>query len=409
MLFGQNQPLQSSGNAPSSGWNLFGSNVNSTNSNLTNQNNSLFSTTGQVQPSSSNNNTIWGSGSSSYGTNTNQPNLFGNTGTSSNTSGLGNMAILGNSGVSTTNFGGLGLTGSLTGNLGGIGNSGTLSNTNMMGGMGGIGGMGTVGLRTNSGNSGILGNLNNATRTDGLVGLTGNSTNNTNSSLFGTSLTSQTNCPPGGAHYLPLNPTVGQLTNYIQSWKVDFENIEKQLRENDKHIEYLTNGKLVEITRLCTTYKQGVERRSDEIENIKARQDRIVDSIEDIIPNISTVQQLSYDLIQIYDRIKDIDSQQASQQIQPLRLPLPIFEFFCQNMSKKCQYIEETIRRLENTVSSLRNEINNMNGSETKRNIIQIINNHFEIFTNLLAQCSALHDKSESFVSISKLHETSRS
>ncbi|KAJ1608877.1 hypothetical protein OJ253_1740 [Cryptosporidium canis] len=210
------------------------------------------------------------------------------------------------------------------------------------------------------------------------------------------------------AQYLPLNPTVGQLTNYIQGWKSEFDEIENQLRGNDKHIEYLTNNKLVEITRLCSTYKKGVERRNEEIENIKSLQSRAQDSIESIISEITTVQQLSHDIIHIYDRIKDVDQNNSSRQTHPLRFPLPIFEFFCENMANKCKNIEETIGNLDRVVSSLREELTNATTEDVLKYIAEIINNNYESFYDLVTQCSQLHDKVESVVNISKLHEASR-
>ncbi|KAH8740058.1 hypothetical protein FG386_000885 [Cryptosporidium ryanae] len=222
--------------------------------------------------------------------------------------------------------------------------------------------------------------------------------------LCGTnSLVSQTQ-----AQYLPLNPTVGQLTNYIQSWKSEFDDIELKLRENDSHVEYLANNKLLEITRLCSTYKKGVERRNEEIENIKSRQCRVQDSIESIISEISTVQQLSHDLINIYDRVKEIDPKNSSRQIQPLRFPLPIFEFFCENLTKKCKYIEEMVDNLNGTVSSLREEMVNTTFEEILKYIVEVINNNYETFYTLVSQCSQLHDKTESILNISKLHEVGR-
>lgn len=211
------------------------------------------------------------------------------------------------------------------------------------------------------------------------------------------------------AQYLPLNPTVGQLTNYIQSWKAEFDEIENQLRGNDKHIEYLTNNKLVEITRLCSTYKKGVERRNEEIENIKSLQSRAQDSIESIISEITTVQQLSHDIIHIYDRVKDFDQNSSSRQAHPLRFPLPIFEFFCENMAKKCKSIEETIGNLDRVVSSLREELTNATTEDVLKYIAEIINNNYESFYDLVTRCSQLHDKTESVVNISRLHDTSRS
>ncbi|KAK6588773.1 hypothetical protein RS030_2255 [Cryptosporidium xiaoi] len=230
-------------------------------------------------------------------------------------------------------------------------------------------------------------------------------------SLFGgtNQLGSQTQVQNSSqAQYLPLNPTVGQLTNYIQSWKSEFEEIELKLSENDSHVEYLANNKLLEMTRLCSTYKKGVERRSEEIENIKSRQCRVCDSIESIISEISTVQQLSHDLIHIYDRVKEIDPKNSSRQIQPLRFPLPIFEFFCENMAKKCKYIEEIVGNLDRTVSSLREEMVNTTAEELLKCIAETINNNYENFYTLVSQCSQLHDKTESIVNISKLHEVSR-
>lgn len=210
------------------------------------------------------------------------------------------------------------------------------------------------------------------------------------------------------AQYLPLNPTVGQLTNYIQSWKCEFDSIEAQLRENDRHVEYLTNNRLIEITRLCNTYKKGVERRSEEIENIKARQSRVQDSIEAIISEIAIVQQLSHDIIHVYDRIKDIDSSYSSRQMQPLRFPLPIFEFFCENMAKKCKYIEEIIGSLDKTVLLLREEMSNTTAEDALKYIAEIISNNYETFYELVTRCSQLHDKTESIINISKLHEVNR-
>ncbi|KAH8583971.1 uncharacterized protein ELE39_002729 [Cryptosporidium sp. chipmunk genotype I] len=239
----------------------------------------------------------------------------------------------------------------------------------------------------------------------GILGSTGPSV-----SLFGTSqiqnqLQTQTNSQ---AQYLPLNPTVGQLTNYIQSWKAEFDEIENQLRGNDKHIEYLTNNKLVEITRLCSTYKKGVERRNEEIENIKSLQFRAQDSIESVISEITTVQQLSHDITHIYDRIKDIDQNNSSRQIQPLRFPLPIFEFFCENMAKKCKAIEEMIGNLDRAVSSLREELTNATAEDVLKYIAEIINNNYESFYDLVTKCSQLHDKTESVANISKLHDAGR-
>ena len=210
------------------------------------------------------------------------------------------------------------------------------------------------------------------------------------------------------AQYLPLNPTVGQLTNYIQTWKLEFDDIESKLRENESHVEYLTNNRLLETTRLCSTYKKGVERRNEEIENIKSRQSRVQDSIESIISEISTVQQLSHDLIHVYDRIKEIDPKSSSRQIQPLRFPLPIFEFFCENMTKKCKYIEETVHSLDSTLSSLREEMTNTTIEEILKYIAEIINNNYEDFYTLVSHCSQLHEKTESIVNISKLHDVSR-
>ncbi|OII75355.1 uncharacterized protein cubi_01876 [Cryptosporidium ubiquitum] len=273
---------------------------------------------------------------------------------------------------------------------------------------------------SNSGNSFQLPNSQSGiSNTSSLFG--GSSLNNSSSigvlgntepgiSLFGTSqlqsqLQTQVNSQ---AQYLPLNPTVGQLTNYIQSWKAEFDEIENQLRGNDKHIEYLTNNKLVEITRLCSTYKKGVERRNEEIENIKSLQFRTQDSIESVISEITTVQQLSHDITHIYDRIKDIDQNNSSRQIQPLRFPLPIFEFFCENMAKKCRSIEEIIGNLDRVVSSLREELTNATVEDVLKYIAEIINNNYESFYDLVTQCSQLHDKTESIVNISKLHEASR-
>ncbi|KAF7457317.1 nucleoporin Nup45 [Cryptosporidium felis] len=209
------------------------------------------------------------------------------------------------------------------------------------------------------------------------------------------------------AQYLPLNPTVGQLTNYIQSLKPEFDDIENQLRINDRHIEYLTNNKLVEIKRLCNTYKKGVERRKEEIENINSIQFRVQDSIESIISEITTVQQLSHEITHIYDRIKDTDVTN-SRQMNPLRFPLPIFEFFCENMAKKCIDIEEMIGNLDRTVSSLREEMTSTTAEDVLKYIAEIINNNYEFFYELITQCSQLHDKTESIVNMSKLHEATR-
>ncbi|EAK88074.1 hypothetical protein [Cryptosporidium parvum Iowa II] len=256
---------------------------------------------------------------------------------------------------------------------------------------------------SNSSNLFGTSNLNNSSI--GILGSTGS-----NVSLFGASQTQnqpQTQINPQ-AQYLPLNPTIGQLTNYIQSWKAEFDEIENQLRGNDKHIEYLTNNKLIEITRLCSTYKKGVERRNEEIENIKSLQFRAQDSIESVISEITTVQQLSHDITHIYDRIKDIDQNNSSRQIQPLRFPLPIFEFFCENMAKKCKGIEEIIGNLDRAVSSLREELTNATAEDVLKYIAEIINNNYEAFYDLVTKCSQLHDKTESVVNISKLHDASR-
>lgn len=240
------------------------------------------------------------------------------------------------------------------------------------------------------------------------IGILGNT--ETSASLFGNSqIQSQPQTQINSqAQYLPLNPTVGQLTNYIQSWKSEFDEIENHLRENDKHIEYLTNNKLVEITRLCNTYRKGVERRNEEIENIKSLQFRTQDSIESVISEITTVQQLSHDITHIYDRIKDINQSNSSRQIQPLKFPLPIFEFFCENMAKKCKSIEEIIGNLDRVVSSLREELTNATAEDVLKYIAEIISNNYESFYDLVTQSSQLHDKTESIVNISKLHEVSR-
>ena len=56
----------------------------------------------------------------------------------------------------------------------------------------------------------------------------------------------------------------------------------------------------------------------------------------------------------------------------------------------------------------LREEMSNTTAEDALKYIAEIISNNYETFYELVTRCSQLHDKTESIINISKLHEVNR-